>query len=82
MKEKQIQISEQFFIELLNFVVDEEVRTTENQDRLIKSFQRKIDKMVEHDLYTTYKTSKNDEEREQARQEYLDRKGIPKDFRW
>ena len=69
-------------MELLAFIYDEVNRTPQNQQHLMNEFQRKIDKMIEHDLYTTWKTCKNDEEREKARQEYLDRKGIPKDFRW
>ena len=29
-----------------------------------------------------YKTAPNEEEREQARQEYLDRRGVPQSYRW
>ena len=29
-----------------------------------------------------YETAPTEEEREKARQEYLDRRGIPEDFRW
>lgn len=82
MREKNIQISETMFLELLEFVCNDESRTTQQQQHLMNEFKRKIDKMVEHDLYTTFKTTKNDEERERARQEYLDRKGIPSSFRW
>ena len=38
--------------------------------------------MVERELYTRSKTAPTEEEREKARQEYLDRRGIPEDFRW
>lgn len=43
---------------------------------------QKLDRMVEHDLYTQYKTSPTAEQREKARQSYLDRKGILPDFRY
>ena len=29
-----------------------------------------------------YKTAPTEEQREQARQEYLDRRGVPESFRW
>ena len=38
--------------------------------------------MVERELYTKSKTAPTEEEREQARQEYLDRRGIQASFRW
>lgn len=38
--------------------------------------------MVERELYTKSKTAPSEEEREKARQEYLDRRGVPDSFRW
>ena len=35
-----------------------------------------------HELYEKYKTAPSEEEREKARQEYLDRRGVHPDFRW
>lgn len=43
---------------------------------------QKLDKMVEHDLYTQYKTACSAEQREKARQDYLDKKCIPEPFRY
>lgn len=34
------------------------------------------------DLYGKFKTAPTEEEREQARKEYLDRRGMPESFRW
>ena len=36
----------------------------------------------EEELYAQYKTAPTEEQREQARQEYLDRKGMQESFRW
>jgi hypothetical protein len=44
--------------------------------------EKKIQREVDHDLYTKFKTSPSEEERERARQQYLDRVGISKDHRW
>ncbi len=38
--------------------------------------------MVEYHLYAKYKTAPTAEEREQARQAYLDKRGVFPDFRW
>lgn len=42
----------------------------------------KLNHMIEHDLYTKFKTAPTNEQKEEARQEYLERKGISSDFRW
>ena len=36
----------------------------------------------ETDLYGKFKTAPTEEERELARKEYLDRRGVPESFRW
>lgn len=47
-----------------------------------KALMEKLDSMVKRELYTTFKTAPTEEEREKARQEYLDKCGIPESFRW
>ncbi len=47
-----------------------------------KGLEEKLEALVRRELYTKYKTAKTEEEREQARKEYLDKVGIQKDFRW
>lgn len=47
-----------------------------------QELEKKLDKMVMRDLYGKSKTSPTEEEREQARKEYLDRRGVPESFRW
>ena len=42
----------------------------------------KLDAMVRHELYGKYKNAPTEEEREKARKEYLDRRGIAEKFRW
>jgi hypothetical protein len=46
------------------------------------SLEGKLDALIRHDTYTAYKTAESPQEREKARQEYLDRVGVPQDFRW
>lgn len=42
----------------------------------------KLDAMVMRELYTKYKAAPTEEEKEKARKEYLDRRGVPESFRW
>lgn len=51
-------------------------------ERIQRALEGKLDAMVKHELYTTSKTAETPQEREQARQKYLDKVGIHKDFRW
>ena len=91
-KQKQVQIPEEVFWDSLKvcyLVLDDEIRDCLDQDKLevVERFQQalevKLDKMVLHDIYTKSKDANlTDTEREQARQEYLNRKGIHKNFRW
>lgn len=49
---------------------------------LDKILTQKLTKMLEHGLYSQYKTASTDEQKDRARQQYLDAKGIPEDFRY
>ena len=47
-----------------------------------KGLEEKTEAMVRRDLYTKYKTAPTEEEREKARQEYLEKVGMHRSFRW
>lgn len=47
-----------------------------------QELENKLDRMVMRDLYGKSKTAPTEEEREQARKEYLDRRGVSENFRW
>ena len=42
----------------------------------------KMEKLARHEIYSKFKTAPTEEEKEKARQEYLDMVGMHKDFRW
>ena len=52
------------------------------EEKIVNQLNEKLDRMVNRNLYTKYKTAPTEEEKEKARQEYLDRKGIHSSFRW
>ncbi len=76
---KQIQISEDLFMLLLKYHL---MVIEEYQSEIQKGLEQKFGQMVKSQLYTTYKTAPAEEEREKARQEYLDKRGVSEDFRW
>ena len=47
-----------------------------------KALMDKLDSISMRLLYSKYKTAPTEEEKEKARREYLDKRGVPDSFRW
>ena len=80
-----IQIPESLFYDILRYylIASKGAEVPEELDkRVFNGLSDKVQKIADRELYTLYKTAPTEEEKEKARQEYLDRKGIPKSFRW
>ena len=76
---KQIQIPEQLFFSLIKcHLADMESELPE----IKKGLMDKMDAMVMRQLYSKYKTAPTEEEKQKARKEYLDKRGVPDSFRW
>ena len=76
---KNVQISQELFIALMRyFLLEQEELYLE----IKKGLEKKLDALVMRELYTKYKTAPNEEEREKARREYLDKRGVSESFRW
>ena len=76
---KNVQISEELFIALLKYHL---VDMDDVLPQIKKGLEEKLEAMVRRDLYTKYKTAPTEEEREKARQEYLEKVGMHRSFRW
>ena len=50
-------------------------------EEIKKELNRKLDAVALRQLYSTYKTAPTHAEKEEARQKYLDAKGVPTSFR-
>ena len=74
-----MRISEELFIALLKYHL---VERDDVLSEIKKGLEEKLEAMVRRDLYTKYKTAPTEEEKEKARKEYLDRRGVPESFRW
>lgn len=76
---KQVQIPQELFILLLRYHLMED----DNHEGEIRiGLEKKLDAMVLRELYGKSKDAQTETEREKARKEYLDRRGIPDSFRW
>ena len=76
---KNVQISQELFIALMRYFLLEQ---EEIYPEIKKGLEKKLDALVMRELYTKYKTAPSEEEREKARREYLDKRGVPESFRW
>ena len=70
---KNVQISEELFFALLKYHL---VEMDDVLPEIKKGLEEKLEAMVRRDLYTKYKTAPTEEERENARQEYLEKVGM------
>ena len=59
-----------------------EITVTSCEREIKQELEKKLDRMVMRDLFGKSKTARTKEEREQARKEYLDRRGVLESFRW
>lgn len=76
---KQVQIPQELFVQLIYYHLMEDDSYI---DEIKIGLEKKLDALVLRELYGKSKTAPTEEEREKARQEYLERRGIPDSFRW
>ena len=79
MNMKSVQISYDLFVALVEYHL---AYDDDYAEEIHQGLEQKLDAMVRHELYAKYKTAPTAEEREQARQAYLDKRGVFPDFRW
>lgn len=78
-KEKQVQIPLSLANRLFRYFLCDDDSVYED---IKKELEIKLEAMIKHELYTKSKTSNTAEEREKARQQYLDKVGMRDSFRW
>lgn len=76
---KNVQIPYELFVSLLRYHLMED---NDCLNEIRQGLEQKLDSMVRHELYAKYKTTLTQEDREKARQEYLDKRGVWDSFRW
>ena len=55
---------------------------SEDEKKIRTGLEQKLKAMSDRQLYSKYKTAESESEREEARQQYLDSRGVPEDYRW
>ena len=76
---KNVQIPYDLFVALVEYHLGYD---DEYEDEVRQGLEQKLDSLVLHELYAKYKTAPTQEEREKAKQEYLEKRGVPDGFRW
>ena len=78
---KSVQIPYDLFVALVEYHL---AYDDDCAEEIRQGLEQKLDALVRHELYAKYKTKTalTAEEREQARQAYLDKRGVFPDFRW
>ncbi len=76
---KSVQIPYELFLDLVRYHLAED---DEVGAGIKKSLEKKLESMIDRQLYSEYKTAPTEAQREKARQEYLDRKGVLPGFSW
>lgn len=77
--QRNVQIPYDLFIDLIRFHL---LDFYEDEKKIKTGLERKLKTMSDRELYSKYKTSEAESEREAARQKYLDSRGIPESYRW
>lgn len=78
---KTCQIPETLLYDLFSYFLRGE--TDEDTERaIVDALETKLDAMIRHDLYSRSKTADTPQERETARQAYLDQVGMRQSYRW
>lgn len=78
-REKSVLIPETLFADLVKHHL---LEIDGLEMRIRSGLKAKLNRYEEHQLYSRYKMSPDPEEKEEARKKYLDKKGVPEDFRW
>ena len=76
---KTVKISQQLFGDLVRYHLLDFYDVEKN---IKKELEKKMEAYKKRGLYTKYKTAETEEERELARNEYLDLIGMNDDYRW
>ena len=79
MQNKSVQIPYELFFQLLQYFL---MDNYDGEEIIRSGLEKKLDAMVNREVYSKSKTAPTEEEREKARQEYLDKCGMHEDFRW
>lgn len=78
---KNVKIDLQTFIKLMRyFTLDD--HSNELYEEIKRDIDSKADKLYRHELYSQSKTADSEQDREKARQKYLDEIGMRDSFRY
>ncbi len=78
---KQIQIDYELFLDICDYFYSDTAPEGYEADEIRKQIDKKIEKIINRELFTRYKRAPTGAEREKARQAYLDQRGFTSGYR-
>lgn len=84
----KVQIDKDLFLKCYLLLADDDFKDADKEiyikllESVKKPLKAKFDAIYKRELYTKSKTAETTEEKEQARQKYLDKIGLHKDWRY
>lgn len=78
---KNIQIPSDLFFDLCDYFLDDQNDDDQLAADISAALNDKLNKIINHDLFSRYKRTPTGAERERLRQTYLNRRGISDSFR-
>ena len=81
-KPKSVQIDYDLFLNMAAYISEHVDLTDPALKSIFSGIREKLDSMERRALYTAYKVALSAEDRENARQKYLEMMEIPESFRW
>ena len=69
MQNRNVQIPYKLFLQLLQYFL---MDNYDGEEKIRLSLEKKLDAMVNREMYSKFKTAPTEEKREKFRQEYLD----------
>lgn len=81
MANKTVQIDWDLFLDIYDYFFSDKAPEEYEANEIRKKISEKVDKIINRELFTKYKRAPTGAEREAARKEYLDHKGILQSFR-
>lgn len=78
----KVQIPVLLFSQMILYIMNHEDPSDLMYKKIMQGIEQKMEAVHRHNLYTMYKTEHDPENKELARQQYLDSVGISSCFRW
>ena len=76
---KNVLITRDMFLKIVWYILLEK---TEHKDEISDYLEEKLNRLIMHEAFSAYKADPSSEKGQEAIRKYLDKKGVPEQFRY